>query len=62
MKDAKHVVEGFFSRSTSKYSSLISKNSAELDNGLLPEGTHRGVQYRQININENLFENVIILI
>lgn len=40
MEDAKPV-ECFFSRSTSKNSSLISKNLAELDSGLLPEGIHQ---------------------
>lgn len=53
-------VKSFF-RSTSKYSSLISKNLAELDGGILPEGIHRWVQYRQMNINGNLLENLILL-
>lgn len=59
MEDAKPV-ESFFSRSTSKYSSLLSKNLAELDSVLLLEDIHRWVQYRQKNINENPFEDVII--
>lgn len=54
------LVKSFFG-STSKHSSLISKSSAELDSDILPEGIHRWVQYRQMNIKRNLFENVILL-
>lgn len=48
------LVKAFF-RSTSKYSSSISKNLAEMDSGILPEGVHRWVQDKQMNINGNFF-------
>lgn len=57
MGDAKPV-ECFFSRSTSKHSSLISKNLAELDSGLLPEGIH---QMGSVQEKKNLIENVVNL-
>jgi len=54
------LVKSLF-RSASKYSSLKSKNLAELDKGILPGGIHRQLQCRQTNTNGDLFENVIIL-
>lgn len=52
MDDVKPVGEGLI-RSTSKYSCSISKNLAEMDSGILPEGIHRWVQDKQMNINGN---------